>query len=64
MKYFISAGYYSQGGLFKEFDRGYNYGYQYKRFNYRGNLDLKATKTTTLSFNVAGNVNNADKPYT
>lgn len=64
VKYFISAGYYSQGGLFKEFDRGYNYGYQYKRFNYRGNLDLKATKTTTLSFNVAGNVNNADKPYT
>ena len=64
VKYFISAGYYSQDGLFKEFDRGYNYGYQYQRFNYRGNLDLKATKTTTLSFNVAGNVNDADKPYT
>lgn len=64
VKYFISAGYYSQGGLFKEFDRGYNYGYQYQRFNYRANLDLKATKTTTLSFNVAGNVSDADKPYT
>ena len=64
VKYFISAGYYSQDGLFKEFDRGYNYGYQYQRFNYRGNLDLKATKTTTLSFNVAGNVSDADKPYT
>lgn len=64
VKYFISAGYYSQGGLFKEFDRGYDYGYQYQRFNYRGNLDLQATKTTTLSFNVAGNVSNADKPYT
>lgn len=64
VKYFISAGYYSQDGLFKEFDRGYNYGYQYQRFNYRGNLDLKATKTTTLSFNVSGNVNDADKPYT
>ena len=64
VRYFISAGYYSQDGLFKEFDRGYNYGYQYKRFNYRSNLDLQATKTTTLSFNVAGNVNNADKPYT
>lgn len=64
VKYFISAGYYSQDGLFKEFDAGYNYGYQYHRFNYRSNLDLKATKTTTLSFNVAGNVSNADKPYT
>lgn len=64
VKYFISAGYYSQDGLFKEFDAGYNYGYQYHRFNYRSNLDFKATKTTTLSFNVAGNVSNADKPYT
>ena len=64
VKYFISAGYYSQDGLFKEFDRGYNYGYQYQRLNYRGNLDRKPTKTTTLSFNVAGNVNDADKPYT
>lgn len=64
VKYFISAGYYSQDGLFKEFDSNYNYGYQYHRFNYRSNLDLQATKTTTLSFNVAGNVSNADKPYT
>lgn len=64
VKYFISAGYYAQGGLFKEFDMPYDYGYQYQRFNYRANLDLKATKTTTISFNVAGNVNDADKPYT
>jgi len=64
LKYFVSAGYYYQGGLFNEFDMDYNYGYQYHRFNYRANLDLKATKTTTISFNVAGNVNNADKPYT
>lgn len=64
MKYFISTGYYSQDGLFKEFGANYDFGYQYHRFNYRSNLDLKATKTTTLSFNVAGNVSNADKPYT
>lgn len=64
VKYFISAGMYTQDGLFKEFDMPYDYGYEYQRFNYRANLDLKATKTTTLSFNVAGNVNNADKPYT
>lgn len=64
VKYFISTGYYSQNGLFKEFGANYDFGYQYHRFNYRSNLDLKATKTTTLSFNVAGNVSNADKPYT
>lgn len=64
VKYFISTGYYSQDGLFKEFGANYDFGYLYHRFNYRSNLDLKATKTTTLSFNVAGNVSNADKPYT
>ena len=44
VKYFISAGYYSQDGLFKEFGAGYNYGYQYHRFNYRSNLDSRQPK--------------------
>ena len=64
MRYFVSAGLMTQGGLFKEFDQDYDYGYQYNRFNYRANLDLDVTKTTTISFNVAGNVSNADKPMT
>ncbi len=63
VRYFVSAGMYKQGGLFKEFDMPYDYGYQYQRFNYRANLDLKATKTTTISFNVAGNVGETNKPY-
>lgn len=64
VRYFISAGAYTQGGLFNEFDLPYNISYQYKRFNYRSNLDIDVTKTTTLSFNIGGNVNNSDKPYT
>lgn len=64
VRYFVSAGAYTQGGLFKEFDLPYNLSYQYKRFNYRSNLDIDVTKTTTLSMNVAGNVNNSWKPYT
>ena len=64
MRYFVSAGLMTQGGLFKEFNQDYDYGYQYNRFNYRANLDLDVTKTTTISFNVAGNVSNADKPNT
>lgn len=64
IRYFISAGAYTQGGLFKEFDLPYSLGYQYKRFNYRSNLDMDVTKTTTLSFNIAGNVDNSDKPRT
>ena len=64
VRYFVSAGYMSQGGLFEEFDQPWDYGYQYDRFNYRANLDIDVTKTTKLSFNVAGNVSNADKPRT
>jgi len=64
VRYFISAGAYTQGGLFKEFGQDYNFGYQYNRFNYRSNLDIDVTKSTILSFNIAGNVSNANKPYT
>ena len=64
VRYFISAGMYTVGGLFKEFDMDYDYGYQYQRFNYRTNLDLDVTRTTTLSINVARTVDEADKPYT
>lgn len=63
-RYFINVGYYTQGGLFKEFGQDYHFDYRYNRFNYRANLDLDLTKTTTLSFNLAGNVGNANKPYT
>lgn len=61
VKYFISTGFYSQGGLFEEFGKNLDFDYSYKRFNYRANLDLKATKSTTISFNVAGNLDTADK---
>lgn len=64
VRYFISVGAYTQGGLFNEFDLPYSVSYQYRRFNYRSNLDLDVTKSTTVSFNVGGNINNADKPYT
>lgn len=64
VKYFVSAGFMNQGGLFKEFDAPHHLGYQYNRFNYRANLDLNVTSTTKISFDVSGNVNNADKPRT
>lgn len=64
VRYFISAGAYTQNGLFKQFDLPYDLTYQYNRFNYRSNLDIDLTKTTTLSMNIAGNTNNSSKPYT
>lgn len=62
VRYFISAGAFTQGGLFKQFNQDYNNSYSYNRFNYRANLDVDVTKTTTVSMNIAGNVSNAHKP--
>ena len=65
VRYFVSAGLMTQGGLFEEFDGDdFHYDYRYNRFNYRTNLDLDVTPTTTLSFNVAGTVDNSQKPHT
>ncbi|MDO4163232.1 MAG: TonB-dependent receptor [Bacteroides sp.] len=64
VRYFISAGAYTQGGLFKQFYQTYDNSYQYNRFNYRANLDIDVSKTTTISMGVSGNVNNSSKPYT
>ena len=63
VRYFISAGMYTQGGLFKEFGMDKNFGYEYARFNYRSNLDIDITKTTKLSINIAGNHSSKDSPY-
>ena len=63
-RYFVNVGYFTQGGLFKEFDQGYDFDYRYNRFNFRANLDLDVTKTTTISFNSSISVSNANKPYT
>lgn len=64
VRYFISAGAYTQGGLFNDFGSSYDMDYSYKRFNYRSNLDIDVTKTTMISMSIAGNVDDASKPYT
>ncbi len=63
VRYFVSAGAHTQDGLFNQFDAPYNMTYQYKRFNYRSNLDIDVTKTTLLSINIGGKVDNANRPY-
>ncbi len=64
VKYFISAGMFTQDGLFEQFGTDYDYGYQYQRFNYRANVDLNVTSTTKLSVNVAGKVDDKSSPRT
>jgi TonB-linked SusC/RagA family outer membrane protein len=64
VRYFVSVGLMTQGGLFKTFDYDQNFTYNYSRFNYRANLDLDVTSSTTISFNVAGVASNDHKPRT
>lgn len=64
VRYFVSAGAHTQGGLFNGFNLPYDLSYQYNRFNYRSNVDIDVTKTTMLSINLGGKVDNSHKPYT
>ena len=65
VRYFISAGFFSQDGIFDQYGRNdYAFDYRYNRFNYRSNLDIDVTPTTTVSLNVAGKIDNSAKPRT
>lgn len=55
VKYFVSLGYFSQDGLFKNINnKDYDENYNFKRINYRTNLDIDVTKTTQLRFSLGG----------
>lgn len=64
VRYFLSAGAYTEGGLMEQFNQKYDNSYQYKRFNFRGNVDIDVTKTTTLSFSVSGTTDDVNKAQT
>lgn len=61
-KYFVSVGAFTQEGLFKQLALPYDFNFNYKRFNYRANLDFEATKTTTISLNLGGRTDTKNKP--
>lgn len=63
VRYFVSLGFLHQDGLFKKLDGlDYNNNYGYSRYNYRANLDVNLTRTTTLKFNMGGIVGNKREP--
>lgn len=63
VRYFISLGFLYQNGLFKQLKGlDYNNNYNYSRYNYRANLDVNLTPTTTLKFNMGGIVGNKREP--
>ncbi len=62
VRYFVSVGAFTQEGLFKTFDLGYDFNFDYKRYNYRANLDFDLTNSTLLSVNLGGNTSNRTTP--
>ena len=63
IRYFVSLGFLYQNGLFKKMEGlDYNNNYNYTRYNYRANLDVNLTRTTTLKFNMGGIVGNQRDP--
>lgn len=63
VRYFISAGAFTQDGLFKQMAIPYDFNFKYRRFNYRANLDFDMTPTTTLSVNIGGRVDTKNMPF-
>ncbi|MGL4412278.1 MAG: SusC/RagA family TonB-linked outer membrane protein [Bacteroidales bacterium] len=54
-KYYISGAYYNEGSIFKNAGDRYDYNssINYNKFNFRANIDLALTKSTTVNVNLA-----------
>lgn len=62
-RYFASLGVYTQDGLFNMYDTGdYDSGFKYNRYNYRVNMDVDVTKTTTMKINLGGRLTDRRQP--
>jgi len=56
VQYFGSLAYLHEGDNFADYDnmKGYDPNYNYDRFNFRSNIDIKLTNTTKFKINLAG----------
>ena len=63
VRYFASLGVFTQDGLFKTFDtHGHKTGFKYNRYNYRVNMDVNVTKTTSMKINLGGRLTDKREP--
>jgi len=55
VKYYVSGTYYNESSILKNAGNiyGYNSSIRYDKFNFRANVDLSLTKSTTLNLNLA-----------
>ncbi|PYF75156.1 SusC/RagA family TonB-linked outer membrane protein [Pedobacter nutrimenti] len=66
VKYFVSLGYLWQNGALKDFSakNEVNNTHYYKRYNFRSNLDIQATKTLNLRLDMTGRFGETNEPIT
>lgn len=63
MRYYVSMSFYNQDGQYNVSKaNGYNPNLNFKRYDFRSNVDLNITKTTTLSLNLAAMLVNSRYP--
>ncbi|MFT4093928.1 MAG: TonB-dependent receptor [Niabella sp.] len=64
VKYFISLGYLSQAGIYKDFwkDLDYNGNYFYDRYNFRSNIDIDPTSTLKIRLDLSGRFGQTNEP--
>lgn len=66
VKYFISAGAFTQNGNLNKFEdprnKGVNNQYLYNRYNFRSNLDIQAARSTKLRLDVTGRFGRINEP--
>lgn len=53
VKYYVSGSYYHENSIYKTGGYDYNSAISYSKFNFRANLDLAVTKSTTMNINLA-----------
>ena len=54
VRYFVSAGFLNQDSLFKTFSDNKNETFNFKRLNYRANLDIDVSKRSQISITLGG----------
>lgn len=64
-RYYFSTSYIDEGGMYKvdkDMKKDYNTNADYRRWTYRLNVDVNITRTTLLSFGVAGSLDKRNEP--
>ena len=56
VNYFVSMGFMNQEGMFENYDPNLESNFNFKRYNYRSNLDFKITNTTDLGITIGGRI--------